>query len=207
MAAYGTLTRSYSQRHPRRRHSVKHATQSPEKLPQQPQTTRMKRPLEAIDSNLDAQKKAKITVEILAGSLVQSSSPPKTITVKAPAATVQQTGDQQGKNLRPGSAAHPPTNSPKGLTRHQTKLKNGIQHELDRLQPSGADASSVAKDQGRKLRSQEATRFKSELSAYFPDYDEVIGNDPKEHRMFHHTRLHWLTNRWLSCGFCFVVTS
>jgi hypothetical protein len=28
------------------------------------------------------------------------------------------------------------------------------------------------------LRSQEATRFKSELSAYFPEYDEVIGNDP-----------------------------
>ena len=27
-------------------------------------------------------------------------------------------------------------------------------------------------------------RFKSELSAYFPDYDEVIGNDPKEEREF-----------------------
>jgi hypothetical protein len=36
--------------------------------------------------------------------------------------------------------------------------------------------------QGRKLRSQEATRFKSELSAYFQDYDEVIGNEPKETR-------------------------
>lgn len=29
------------------------------------------------------------------------------------------------------------------------------------------------------MRSQEATRFKSDLAAYFPDYDEVIGNDPK----------------------------
>ncbi|KAJ8120692.1 hypothetical protein O1611_g10302 [Lasiodiplodia mahajangana] len=28
----------------------------------------------------------------------------------------------------------------------------------------------------------EATRFKSELAAYFPEYDEVIGNDPKEQR-------------------------
>jgi hypothetical protein len=63
------------------------------------------------------------------------------------------------------------------LTKHKEKVANGLKHELDRLQPSEA----VAKEQGRKLRSQEATRFKSELAAYFPDYDEVIGNDPKEH--------------------------
>jgi len=65
------------------------------------------------------------------------------------------------------------------LTRHKEKVSNGLKHELTRLQPNLADT----KDQGRKLRSQEATRFKSELSAYFPDYDEVIGNDPKEQRM------------------------
>ncbi|KAK7962691.1 uncharacterized protein PG986_003516 [Apiospora aurea] len=67
------------------------------------------------------------------------------------------------------------------LTRHQEKLKNGIKHELDRLQPNATDVAQQPKEQGgRKLRSQEQTRFKSELSAYFPDYDEVIGNDPKE---------------------------
>ncbi|KAK8061528.1 iq calmodulin-binding domain-containing protein [Apiospora phragmitis] len=67
------------------------------------------------------------------------------------------------------------------LTRHQEKVKNGIQHELDRLQPNATDVAPQPKEQGgRKLRSQEQTRFKSELSAYFPDYDEVIGNDPKE---------------------------
>lgn len=65
-----------------------------------------------------------------------------------------------------------------GLTKHKSKVANGLKHELDRLQVG----SAVAKDQGRKLRSQEATRFKSDLSAYFPDYDEVIGNDPKEQR-------------------------
>ncbi|KAI1298251.1 hypothetical protein F5Y03DRAFT_368447 [Xylaria venustula] len=71
-----------------------------------------------------------------------------------------------------------------GLTRHQEKVINGIRHELDRLQPSVADASSAATGPpGRKLRSQEATRFKSELSAYFPEYDEVIGNDPKEQHL------------------------
>lgn len=70
------------------------------------------------------------------------------------------------------------------LTRHQEKVKNGIKHELDRLQPNPTDATTqTPKEQGgRKLRSQEQTRFKSELSAYFPDYDEVIGNDPKEQR-------------------------
>ncbi len=71
-----------------------------------------------------------------------------------------------------------------GLTRHQEKVINGIRHELGRLQPSAADTSSATGPPGRKLRSQEATRFKSELAAYFPEYDEVIGNDPKEQRTF-----------------------
>jgi hypothetical protein len=60
-------------------------------------------------------------------------------------------------------------------TRHKEKVGK---HELNKLQPNLVDTKS----QGRKLRSQEATRFKSELSAYFPDYDEVIGNEPKETR-------------------------
>lgn len=65
------------------------------------------------------------------------------------------------------------------LTKHQEKVANGLKHELSRLQPDAADTKAP---QGRKLRSQEAIRFKSELSAYFPEYDEVIGNDPKETR-------------------------
>lgn len=67
-------------------------------------------------------------------------------------------------------------------TKHREKVVNGIKHELDRLQPSSADMASNS--QGRKLRSQEGVRYKSELSAYFPEYDEVIGNVPKEHRMY-----------------------
>ncbi|KAF4636683.1 hypothetical protein G7Y89_g1401 [Cudoniella acicularis] len=69
--------------------------------------------------------------------------------------------------------APPPPRKP---TDHHQKVVNGIKHELDRLQPNSADL----KDEKRKLRSQEGTRFKSELSAYFPEYDEVIGNEPKE---------------------------
>jgi hypothetical protein len=64
-------------------------------------------------------------------------------------------------------------------TKNQNKVANGLKHELNRLQPNVED---ITKPEGRKLRSQEVTRFKSELSAYFPEYDEVIGNDPKETR-------------------------
>ncbi|KAF6831243.1 hypothetical protein CMUS01_07435 [Colletotrichum musicola] len=87
------------------------------------------------------------------------------------------------------ATVHPPTaadapatgNAASQLTKHQEKVSNGIKHELDRLQPREADTHT--KEGGRKLRSQEASRFKSELSAYFPEYDEVIGNDPKEHHL------------------------
>ncbi|KAK4152445.1 something about silencing, SAS, complex subunit 4-domain-containing protein [Chaetomidium leptoderma] len=76
----------------------------------------------------------------------------------------------------PGSTLQQQQQQHSTLTKHQEKVANGLKHELNRLQPNAVDT----KEQGRKLRSQEATRFKSELSAYFPEYDEVIGNDPKE---------------------------
>ncbi|KAJ5037450.1 uncharacterized protein L3040_007625 [Drepanopeziza brunnea f. sp. 'multigermtubi'] len=96
------------------------------------------------------------------------SSPPKQKeTVTAAAAT-------QTEAAAP-PAPPPPKPKPKN---HHEKTVNGIRHELDRLQPNAADLK--AKDEKRKLRSQESTRFKSELSAYFPEYDEVIGNEQKE---------------------------
>lgn len=79
---------------------------------------------------------------------------------------------------------------PPELPEHRKKVVNGLKHELDRLQPAPADKETQGR---RKLRSQEATRFKSELSAYFPDYDEIIGNDPKEQREFQHLRHFTLT--------------
>lgn len=77
-------------------------------------------------------------------------------------------------------AASSPASSVAAHTKHREKVVNGIKHELDRLQPSSADMATNS--QGRKLRSQEGVRYKSELSAYFPEYDEVIGNIPKEQR-------------------------
>ncbi|ESZ91345.1 hypothetical protein SBOR_8286 [Sclerotinia borealis F-4128] len=69
-------------------------------------------------------------------------------------------------------------------TKHRNKVANGIRHELDRLQDRQQVTKSDIKDERRKLRSQ-GTKFKSELSAYFPEYDEIIGNVPKEERRFY----------------------
>jgi hypothetical protein len=65
-------------------------------------------------------------------------------------------------------------------TTSRSKVVKGLMHELVNLKPNEADTIV----QGRKLRSQEVVRYKSELSSYFPEYDEIIGNDPKETRMF-----------------------
>ncbi|ORY68650.1 something about silencing, SAS, complex subunit 4-domain-containing protein [Pseudomassariella vexata] len=178
-----------------------HTTRNHQNILQPNSSTRMKRPLDPIDSNSDSLKRARITVEILARPIPQPISPPKTITVKplVSARRMVVTAEQQQseKPLPPPSQPQPPpptqsaaeeaapktaTITQPGLTRHQEKVINGIKHELDRLQPAGTDAN-VSKEGGRKLRSQEASRFKSELSAYFPDYDEVIGNDAKEHHV------------------------
>lgn len=111
------------------------------------------------------------------------------------AATAPQTATSAPEPARAALFTAPPGSSAKTATttndkadtlasgpraKHREKVVNGIKHELDRLQPSSADMAS--KTQGRKLRSQEGVRYKSELSAYFPEYDEVIGNIPKEHR-------------------------
>ncbi|KAH6650217.1 something about silencing, SAS, complex subunit 4-domain-containing protein [Chaetomium tenue] len=61
-------------------------------------------------------------------------------------------------------------------TTNRSKAVKGLMHELVNLKPNEADTIV----QGRKLRSQEVVRHKSELSSYFPEYDEIIGNDPKE---------------------------
>lgn len=157
-------------------------------------SARMKRPLDLINPNPDPSKvkRSRIAVEIKSLAKIGPPSPLRSIVVRPPppAPAVDVTLQQ---NKPPLSLPPPTTISTAAvpvpqlntaqipLTSHQKKVINGIRHELDRLHPSAADAGQV-KEPGRKLRSQEATRFKSELSAYFPDYDEVIGNDAKEHR-------------------------
>ncbi|KAJ4194648.1 hypothetical protein NW767_009834 [Fusarium falciforme] len=154
---------------------------------------RSKRVLDAHDRDRDAlkPKRTRITVEILAkGSHGLSDIIPDNL-VPPPARNPRQTATPTvaSATTTPTTNPPPPTEvvkpAPKQeptLTKHQSKVINGIKHELDRLQPQSKDTNP--QEQGRKLRSQEATRFKSELSAYFPEYDEVIGNEPKEQHLF-----------------------
>ncbi|KAL7620410.1 hypothetical protein AAE478_009405 [Parahypoxylon ruwenzoriense] len=173
-------------------------TRNSQNIPQQHSPARMKRPLDPIANTCDLpkSKRARIAVEILARPVSQQqpiSPPRKSITVKPqlPTATTNEPAVASTHKGPPLPLPLPlaqqrvvktATTTEPSLKKHKEKAINGIKHELDRLQPSAADASSATERPGRKLRSQEATRFKSELSAYFPDYDEVIGNDPKEQR-------------------------
>lgn len=109
-----------------------------------------------------------------------TTAPPLAAPEPAPAPASPQ--PHTSARVAPKSVAIANDCSPHGLTKHNQKVVNGIKHELDRLQPSSADMANI-NSQGRKLRSQEGVRYKSELSAYFPEYDEVIGNIPKEYRM------------------------
>jgi hypothetical protein len=150
---------------------------------------RKKRPRDESDHDEEkiiGKKRVKIAIEITPRSKAQPKT--RSFVIKEEntvaekyAATPPLTKSKHAATATQTELAKPPQplrESAKKSTNHHEKVVNGIKHELDRLQPSAADL----KDEKRKLRSQEGTRFKSELSAYFPEYDEVIGNDPKEER-------------------------
>ncbi|CEJ85260.1 hypothetical protein VHEMI03716 [[Torrubiella] hemipterigena] len=139
-----------------------------------PTGRRPKRAPDAVEHGLDAvvSKKSKITAELIAKQPPNAQAP-----ISRPAAVACSAPPHGAATTMAARAATTATqNPPAAVTKHQAKVINGIKAELDRLEPQAA----TSREPGRKLRSQEATRFKSELSAYFPDYDEVIGNDPKE---------------------------
>ncbi|KAJ9152048.1 Something about silencing domain containing-protein [Pleurostoma richardsiae] len=161
---------------------------------QQANSRTAKRPFEPSAHDFDPikAKRARFTVEIISKPQFQQQNPSESIAPRhhpPPKRVATQRSQQQPAPTpysAPSTAVVPPPAPPATATRNtpiltksQEKARNGLRHELDKLQPSAADI----KPEGRKLRSQEATRFKSELSAYFPDYDEVIGNDPKEHHI------------------------
>jgi hypothetical protein len=147
--------------------------------PHQPNIGRKKRPRDPADHEDIAitAKKARISIEITSRPKAQPKASSLVINAKADAAP--QRSASPPKQAKPtATQIEPPPPPPQKPTSHHQKVVNGIKHELDRLQPNSADL----KAEKRKLRSQEGTRFKSELSAYFPEYDEVIGNEPREDR-------------------------
>ncbi|KAK4681741.1 hypothetical protein QC764_110090 [Podospora pseudoanserina] len=170
--------------------------QNSKQFPLSPTRAYGKRHLDLSSGNCDAviPKKARIAVEIPARpssyharvAKESADAPPLPLPTK-PTVAAAAPPPPQPRSAIPTRAppAQPATANnaekhPTSLTKHQEKVVNGLKHELSRLQPNTEDTTSTTQSQGRKLRSQEATRFKSELSAYFPEYDEVIGNDPKK---------------------------
>ncbi|KAH8679825.1 something about silencing, SAS, complex subunit 4-domain-containing protein [Tricladium varicosporioides] len=138
---------------------------------------RKKRPRDTLEEEKGYEvKRTKISIEI-------TSNPPqpktRSLVIKSNASTdfapaLQRCASPPKQAESATQTVEPP--QPKKPTDHHQKVVNGIKHELDRLQPNAVDL----KDDKRKLRSQEGARFKSELSFYFPEYDEIIGNEPKE---------------------------
>lgn len=60
----------------------------------------------------------------------------------------------------------------------QSKVANGLQHELERLGAAPANLGGKdEKDGKRKLRSEGRAKFKSELGVYFPEYEVIMGNE------------------------------
>jgi len=137
-------------------------------------TNRRKRPRDAADHDQDAisAKKARVTIEIESRPQAQLKKRSLVIAPDAKPDIVLQRSAPTKPTTNAAAKARVPT-------KYAEKVANGFKHELDRLQPS----KTISKDEKRTLRSQEGTRFKSELSAYFPDYDVVIGNEPEETRM------------------------
>ncbi|KAK7738041.1 hypothetical protein SLS63_002374 [Diaporthe eres] len=182
------------------------ATAAATRLHQQNSSRPLKRLHDATNLRYDLKspKKAKITVEIPSKSQYQARLFPENVDARQHHRPTSTHKPPKQDHRHPASAPAPPPppapshspapapapatgdaatpaadDSSAAPTKHREKVVNGIKHELDRLQPSSADMAAST-GQGRKLRSQEGVRFKSELSAYFPEYDEVIGNVPKE---------------------------
>jgi len=138
-------------------------------------TSRRKRPRDSTDHDQNAisAKKARVTIEIDSRPKAQPKRRSLVIAPDAKSVVVSQRSAPKNSTTTLTAQARVPT-------KYAEKVANGFKHELDKLQPSKA----ITTDEKRILRSQEGTRFKSELSAYFPDYDVVIGNEPEETRMY-----------------------
>ena len=158
---------------------------------QQPNVGRKKRARESnsLDDHMNNPKRTRLVIEIKARSNVNAKTRPvvnpRANSDVVPPATTQtlppepEPEPEPEPDPDPAAATQPEIEVPKPPTpkpiKHHDKVANGIQHELDRLQVNKADIKEK-----RSLRSQEGTRFKSDLSLFFVEYDEVIGNDPKD---------------------------
>jgi hypothetical protein len=135
-------------------------------------TSRKKRPRDSLEQAKDEikTKKSRFTLEIDPRPTAPLKKRSIVIAPDAnPVPLALRSAPQNATTQTPAAKARIPP-------KYGEKVANGVKHELVTMQPAEADT----KDDKRALRSLEGTRFKSELSAYFPDYDVMIGNEPEE---------------------------
>ena len=108
-------------------------------------------------------------------------APAKTQALKAPARQILKTYTStrsRSASAQPATARSEGPSSDTQKTVSQSKVANGLQHELERLGPAPANLSGKdGKDGKRKLRSEGRAKFKSELGVYFPEYEVIMGNE------------------------------
>lgn len=142
---------------------------------------RKKRPRDSLEDEKNSIKRVKIAIEI--DPYPKSQPKTRSVVIQQPDVIDVPAKRSAAPAVKKATTQIPTEPPPQKPTIHHEKVANGIKHELDRLQDRlSQPLPPNLKEEKRKLRSQEGVRFKSELSLYFPDYDEVIGNDPKEDR-------------------------
>lgn len=138
-------------------------------------------------------KRVRIANDVLSPTTNRSSPRPPATSPATAKRSATSTNSAPPTSTQPHHAPPPPrlpipkgnNNTPEGKPakprlKHKDRGLSTVKHELHKLEPESTTAAQ--KGEARKLRSHETPRFKSDLSAYFPDYDEIIGNNPKETR-------------------------
>src|SRR5579862_3879535 len=133
--------------------------------------------LQKIDSECPPSKKLKIEVQIEPRSQSSSRS------LKVAKDTTALRTNKPPKNIvtPPDSAVSRTTNDDDDHARLKFKRKHRNDASKANKIAKTIDPEQMCPIDKRKLRSQDGgARFKSDLSLYFPGYEEIIGNEPKE---------------------------
>ncbi|KAH0562460.1 hypothetical protein GP486_002852 [Trichoglossum hirsutum] len=132
--------------------------------------------LHKTDSECPPSKKLKIEVQIEARS--QSSS--RSLKVATDATSLPSNRPPRNIVTPPDSAESRTTNGEDRTRRKTKKVQLRDASRASKVTSVGPPEPMCPIDK-RKLRSQDGgARFKSDLSLYFPGYEEIIGNEPKE---------------------------
>jgi hypothetical protein len=148
--------------------------------------------LQKTDGECPPSKKLKIEVQI------EARSQPSSRSLKLAKDTTTLPTNNPPKNIvtPPDSAESRTTNDDDDHTPHRAKKAQRKDVSRTSKVATTRPPEPMCPIDKRKLRSQDGgARFKSDLSLYFPGYEEIIGNEPKEPGIYFNPRanVHRLT--------------